>query len=40
MYYNQTFRGSTGLGANHYKAGNVQWGKKMQDDLTDGVNWA
>ena len=34
------FRGSTGLGANHYKAGNVQWGKKMQDDLTDGVNWA
>ena len=34
------FRGSTGLGANHYKAGNVQWGKKMQDDLTDGENWA
>ena len=34
------FRGSTGLGTNHYVSGNMQWGKKMQDDLTDGVNWA
>ena len=34
------YRGSTGYGFNHYKAGNLQWGKKMQDDLTDGVLWA
>lgn len=34
------FRGSTGLGASHYMAGNLEWGKKMQDDLTDAVNWA
>lgn len=34
------FRGSTGNGASHYIAGNTQWGKKMQDDITDGVNWA
>ena len=34
------FRGSTGLGTSHYKAGNLEWGKKMQDDITDGVLWA
>ena len=34
------FRGSTGNGASHYIAGNTEWGKKMQDDLTDGVKWA
>ena len=34
------FRGSTGLGTNHYVLGNTQWGKKMQDDITDGVLWA
>tara|TARA_B100000963_G_scaffold59841_1_gene47809 strand:- start:1092 stop:3131 length:2040 start_codon:yes stop_codon:yes gene_type:complete len=34
------FRGSTGLGTKHYVAGNQEWGKKMQDDLTDGVLWA
>ena len=34
------FRGSTGLGTNHYIAGNQEWGKKMQDDITDGVHWA
>ena len=34
------FRGSTGLGASHYIAGNKQWGLKMQDDLSDGVQWA
>ena len=33
------FRGSTGNGASHYIAGNTQWGKKMQDDITDGVMW-
>ena len=34
------FRGSTGLGTSHYKAGNLEWGKKMQDDISDGVLWA
>lgn len=34
------FRGSTGNGTAHYVAGNTQWGKKMQDDLSDGVAWA
>ena len=34
------FRGSTGLGYSHYMLGNKQWGKTMQDDLSDGVKWA
>ncbi|MDA9102503.1 prolyl oligopeptidase family serine peptidase [Gammaproteobacteria bacterium] len=34
------FRGSTGLGTNHYVLGNSQWGKTMQDDISDGVYWA
>ena len=35
-----SFRGSTGLGTAHYKAGFKQWGLAMQDDLADGVRWA
>jgi dipeptidyl aminopeptidase/acylaminoacyl peptidase len=35
-----SFRGSTGFGAAHYKAGFKQWGLAMQDDLADGVRWA
>lgn len=31
------FRGSTGFGAAHRNAGYRQWGKLMQDDVTDGV---
>ncbi|MGL4575398.1 MAG: S9 family peptidase [Burkholderiaceae bacterium] len=31
------FRGSTGHGWQHYKAGWKQWGLAMQDDLEDGV---
>lgn len=31
------FRGSTGFGAAHRKAGYRQWGKLMQDDVSDGV---
>ena len=31
------FRGSTGFGIAHRKAGYRQWGKLMQDDVTDGV---
>ena len=31
------FRGSTGYGKNFLDAGNLQWGKLMQDDITWGV---
>lgn len=34
------FRGSTGFGKHFANAGNMQWGKKMHDDLIDAVNWA
>ena len=34
------FRGSTGFGKNFTNAGNKEWGAKMQDDLTDAVDWA
>ena len=34
------FRGSTGFGKNFVNAGNGEWGKKMQDDITDAVKWA
>ncbi len=34
------YRGSTGFGKNFTNAGNLQWGKKMHDDLIDAVNWA
>jgi dienelactone hydrolase len=35
-----SFRGTTGLGAKHFKAGWKQWGMAMQDDMADGVKWA
>ena len=34
------FRGSTGYGKSFWLAGFKQWGRKMQDDVTDGVQWA
>lgn len=34
------FRGSTGYGKRFLVAGNKEWGKKMQQDLTDAVRWA
>ncbi len=34
------FRASTGFGKKFLNAGDRQWGLKMQDDLTDAVNWA
>lgn len=34
------FRGSTGYGQAFLKAGEGQMGYAMQDDVTDGVNWA
>ncbi len=33
------FRGSLGYGKKFVEAGNKQWGLKMQDDITDGVQW-
>lgn len=33
------FRGSTGYGRKFWEASFKQWGLKMQDDVTDGVNW-
>ena len=34
---NMNFRGSTGYGKKFIDAGNLQWGEKMQDDITWGV---
>ena len=34
------FRGSTGFGKAFINAGDLQWGRKMHDDLIDGVRWA
>lgn len=34
------YRGSGGYGDRFLKAGQREWGGKMQDDLTDGVAWA
>jgi len=33
------FRGSTGYGRAFWEASFKQWGKTMQDDITDGVKW-
>lgn len=34
------YRGSNGYGKKFLHAGDREWGAKMQDDLTDAVNWA
>ncbi|MFN7693620.1 MAG: prolyl oligopeptidase family serine peptidase [Burkholderiales bacterium] len=34
------FRGSTGYGEAHFKAGFKQWGQAMQDDVADALLWA
>lgn len=34
------YRGSKGFGKKFLNAGKKQWGRAMQDDLTDGVDWA
>ena len=34
------FRGSTGYGWTHFRAGWEQWGLAMQDDLADTLAWA
>lgn len=33
------YRGSTGYGRKFWEASFKQWGKAMQDDITDGVHW-
>ncbi|MFC4477871.1 S9 family peptidase [Flavobacterium chungangensis] len=33
------YRGSTGYGKEFWQSSFKQWGKKMQDDITDGVEW-
>nr|WP_252730517.1 alpha/beta fold hydrolase [Colwellia sp. E2M01] len=32
------FRGSDGFGSEHLEKGRGEWGRKMQDDLTDAIN--
>ncbi|MEO8079019.1 MAG: alpha/beta fold hydrolase, partial [Caldimonas sp.] len=34
------FRGSTGFGKGFISGGDLQWGRRMQDDLLDAVSWA
>ncbi|MET0982566.1 MAG: alpha/beta fold hydrolase, partial [Telluria sp.] len=34
------FRGSTGYGIKHFRAGWKQWGLAMQNDIADGARWA
>ncbi|HEY8024575.1 MAG TPA: alpha/beta fold hydrolase [Burkholderiaceae bacterium] len=34
------YRGTTGYGTRHFKAGWKQWGLAMQDDIDDGARWA
>jgi dipeptidyl aminopeptidase/acylaminoacyl peptidase len=34
------YRESTGFGKNFTNAGNLEWGRKMQEDLIDAVNWS
>jgi dipeptidyl aminopeptidase/acylaminoacyl peptidase len=34
------FRGSTGFGKKFVNAGNLEWGRKMHEDLIDAVEWA
>jgi len=37
--FQPNFRGSTGYGRTFWEASFKQWGERMQDDLTDGVQW-
>ncbi len=37
--FQMNFRGSTGYGKKFWKAGFKEWGQKMQDDITDGVQY-
>ncbi|TCP97433.1 dipeptidyl aminopeptidase/acylaminoacyl peptidase [Sphingomonas sp. PP-F2F-A104-K0414] len=37
---NVNFRGSSGLGKTFLSAGDLEWGARMDDDLSDAVAWA
>ncbi|MBM3403351.1 MAG: S9 family peptidase [Bacteroidetes bacterium] len=37
--FQPNFRGSTGYGRAFWEVSFKQWGKTMQEDITDGVNW-
>ena len=37
--FQMNYRGSTGYGREFWEISFKQWGKTMQDDITDGVNW-
>jgi dipeptidyl aminopeptidase/acylaminoacyl peptidase len=37
LVFQPNFRGSAGFGIDHLEAGYGEWGGKMQDDVTDGV---
>jgi dipeptidyl aminopeptidase/acylaminoacyl peptidase len=37
--FQMNFRGSTGYGRQFWEASFKQWGRAMQDDITDGVQW-
>ena len=37
--FQPNFRGSTGYGRSFWEASFKQWGRTMQDDVTDGVQW-
>ena len=37
--FQMNFRGSTGYGRDFWEKSFKQWGKTMQDDITDGVEW-
>jgi dipeptidyl aminopeptidase/acylaminoacyl peptidase len=37
--FQMNFRGSTGYGKKFFVSSFKEWGKKMQDDITDGVQW-
>ena len=37
--FQMNFRGSTGYGRDFWEKSFKKWGKSMQDDISDGVNW-
>ena len=37
--FQMNFRGSTGYGRKFWEMSFKEWGKSMQDDITDGVHW-
>jgi len=39
VVFQMNFRGSKGYGKKFWEASFGEWGLKMQDDITDGVNW-